>query len=82
MIEQDADGLIVVQCVDDIGDILTHIHFGIPRSREKLGRAVYEVRRENLCDFPLRIRLVHVFKSVTEQTEGREDEDAVRTFLL
>lgn len=82
LIKQHADGLVVIQRINNVGNVLAHIHFRIPLAPEKFRCAVNQVGRENTGDEPLFIGGIHPFQPVTEQTEGREHEDALCALLF
>ena len=62
----------MVQCVDDVCDVLAHAAAPVPRTLEKTGGLIDEVRRENFCDDAVLISFVELGESIREETEGRE----------
>ena len=81
-IQEGADRLVVIQSVDDIGHILTHIYLMVPLACQKFRRAVYQIGGEHLIDDALLECFIEDLQTVTEQTEGDEQEDAAGSLLL
>ena len=67
---------VVIDRVDDERNVLAHIYLCIPRTRDGLGLAVVKVGRENLGDGAVFVGFVEIFKSVAEESERREHENA------
>lgn len=67
----------MVQGVDDVGDVFTHIAADIVLAREQFRRLVDQVRRDDAVDQPVLIGLVKGRKPVREQPEGGHDKNAV-----
>ena len=81
-VQQVADGLVVVQGVHDVGDILGHIHGDVPLPMEQLRRAVDQVGGEDPVDFAPLVGGVELCQTLAEQAEGCEDEDAAGAHLF
>ena len=81
-VEKLADRGVVVQSVDNIGDVLRQINFDIPLALLELGGSVDEVGGEHLVDKAAIVCLVESLKSVAEQAEAGADEDSSRLELL
>ena len=71
-------GKIVVQRIDDVGQILIHIGGHIVVPLHEFGRAVCEIRRDQFGEHTFFIEFIEFFESFREQTESRTDEDPVR----
>ena len=82
LIKQSADGLVVVQGVDNQCNVFAHIDFNVPFSFKKLGHTVNEVGGEDLGEKTLFVCFVQSFKAVAEQTEGSEYEDAASALFF
>ena len=74
LVEKVADSTVVVKSVDNVRNVLAKVDLLIPFSRKKLGSSVHKVCGEYLRDSSLFVRLVHILKTVTEETEGSEYE--------
>lgn len=81
-IQQIADGGIVVQGIDDIGDVFAHVAADVPLPLEKLRGLVDQVGGEDAVDDPLFIGLVKLVQAVGEEAEGGKDENVSRLSLL
>ena len=82
LIEKMAYSLIMVKCIDNVRDVLTHINLGIPFSLKKLGCSVYKVGGEYLGKHSLLVSLIYSLITVTEKAEGRENKDSSCTLIL
>lgn len=81
-IQQVADGGIVVQGIDDIGDVFAHVAADVPLPLEKFRGLVDQVGGEDAVDDPLFIGLVKLVQAVGEEAESGKDEDVSRLSLL
>ena len=81
-IQKSADGLIVIQCIDDVRNVLAHIYLMIPLTGQKLRRAVHQVGGEHFIDDALLKRFIEDLQAVAEQTESDEEEDAAGALLF
>ena len=81
-IEQRADRCIVVERVDQVCYVLTHIYLDEPVSGRELGTAVNEVGGEHLIKYALLCANVKLLNALGEQTKGAEAEYAVCALLL
>ena len=80
--KKSADAFVVVESVDDVRNVLTHINLCIPRSCKKLGSAVNEVCCEDLIEQAFLIRLIELLKAGCKETEGFKYEDSLCALLL
>ena len=62
----------MIESVDQISHVLTHIDFRIPVTGEQLRIAIDQVGRENLIEQAFFICLIKMFQTVREQAEGTE----------
>ena len=74
-IEKTTDGMIVVQCVDNVSYILAHINLAVPRLVLETGTAIDQVGGKDLIDNTFLIRLIKLFKALSEKAKGGEAED-------
>ena len=81
-VQEFADGVVVIQGVDDQGDVFAHIDADIVRSGEKLRCLVYDVGGQNLCEESFLISLVEFLQSAGEQSEGRAHVDVASLTIL
>ena len=81
-IEQIADGSIVIQGVDDIGDVFAHIAVDVPLAAEKLRCLVDQIGGQDTMDQAVLICLVKSVKTGGEEAEGGEDKDLIGFALL
>ena len=82
LVKKMRDSSVVVESIDNVSHVLAHINLCIPLAGEKLGSSVNEVSGEYAIDNTVAVCLVHIFKTVTEKTEGREYEDTLCTLFL
>ena len=73
---------VVVQCRNDVGNVLTHIGFDEPRRCLQFGRTVGQVRGNHAVNQTFVVALLVQLQTVGEQREGNGREDAVRAELL
>ena len=81
-IEQIADGLVMVEGIDDICNVLAHINLNVPLLGEQFGRTVDKVCGEDLVKDTVLICSIDFLKAIGEETEGFEDEDTLCALLL
>ena len=81
-IKQFADSCIVVESVDDVGNVLAHINVNVPGLFQKTGTAVYQVGGKYLGDGTVSISLIELLKAIGEETKGGECEDSLSASLL
>ena len=81
-IEKIAYGVVVVQSVDDICNILAHIDLLIPFARKKLGCAIDKVGRKYLGEYLFLLRLVEDIETVAEKSERFKQEYTARALFL
>ena len=74
-VEQITDGGIVVQRVDDIGDILAHIAVDIPLPAEQFRGLVDQICGQDTADGTLFVSLVKPIQPGGKKSEGGEDEN-------
>lgn len=81
-IEKLGDRLVVIESIDKKRDILTHINLGVPFATLDIVCAVGKVGGKDAVEHTFLIHLVELIKSVAEQTEGSEYEDALCSSFL
>ena len=81
-IEDEADRLVVVESIDDVGNVLAHTYLNIPRLGSKLGIVIDEVGGEDLIDDTFLVSLIEALKTVGKESEGGKVEDSLCTALL
>lgn len=72
-----AYGSVMVKCIDDVCNVLTHVTVDVPFFGQKLGRLVNQVGSKDSCDGAFFISLIEAVETVGEKSEGSEDEDSV-----
>ena len=82
LIKKMADCSVVVEGINNVSNVLTHIDLGIPLSLEKLGGSVNHIGGEYLVDKTVAVSLVKLFKTVTEKTKGSKYENTLCTLIL
>ena len=73
---------VVVECIDNVSNVLAEVNLLIPISCKKLRGSVYEVRGEYLCNNSLFVRFIHVLESVAEEAKRSEHENSVGALAL
>lgn len=81
-VQQIADGSIVVERVDNVGDILAHIAVDIPLSAEQLRCLVDQVRGEYTADGAVLVSLVEPIQPGSEKPKGGENKNLSRLALF
>ena len=81
-VEDVADRLVVVEGVDDVGNVLAHTYLNVPGLVCKLGIVIDEVGGKDLVDDTFLISLIKALKTVGEEAEGSEVEDSLCAALL
>ena len=82
LVKKMADCSVVVECINDICNVLAHINLGVPVSCKKLGSSVNEVGGKDLINNSLLVSLVKLIIAVSEQTEGCKHEYTLCTLFL
>ena len=77
-----ADCFVVVQRVDNVGNVLTHIYLNVPILSVKLGAAVNEVSGKYLINNSVSVCLIELIKAVGEETEGSEGKYSLSASFL
>ena len=72
----------MVQSINDVSNVLTHITVDIPLSLKQFRSLVDQVGGQNLVDNAVLVSLVELVQTVGEEAEGGEDEDLVGFTLL
>lgn len=81
-IQESGDGIVVIQGVDDIGDVLAHSAADVVVAGEELFALVHQIGGDDLVDDPVRDGLVESGHTLGEEAEGGDDEDSVRPAAL
>ena len=81
-IQQVADGGVVVQGIDDVGDIFAHVAVDVPFPAQQLRCLIDQVRSQHPVDDSFFISPVEFVQAAGEQPEGGEDEYLVRPAVL
>ena len=81
-VEDEADRLIVVKGINDVGNVLAHTYFNVPGLVCKLGVVVDEVSGEDLINDAFLVSLIKALKTVCEKAEGSEVEYSLCAALL
>ena len=81
-IEKLADGIVMVEGVDDVGNVFAHIDLYVPLTLQQVRTAVYEVGGEHTVQHAVGIRLIKFIKSVGEQTESSKGKDTLGALFL
>ena len=82
MIKEMADRSIMVEGIDYVRYVLTHIYLCIPFSQEKLGGSVNQVSCEYLRKDSAFISSIKLFVTIAEETEGCKYEYSVSSLAL
>ena len=72
----------MVQSINDVSNVLTHITVDIPLSLKQFRSLVDEVGSQYLIDDAVLISLVELVQTVGEETKSGEDEDLICLALL
>ena len=67
----------MVQSINDVSNVLTHITVDIPLSLKQFRSLVDQVGGQNLVDNAVLVSLVELVQTVGEEAEGGEYEDLV-----
>ena len=73
---------VVVECRNDVGNVLAHVGFDEPRRCLQFGCAVGQVRGNHAVNQTFVVALLVQLQTVGEQREGNGREDAVRAEFL
>ena len=82
LIEEIAYSSIVVESIDNVSNVFAHINLAVPFSCKKLRSSVNKVSGEDLSEYAVSVSLIHIFKTIAEQTEGCEYEDTLSALIL
>ena len=77
-----SNGNIVVEGVDNGGNVFAHICLQIPRPIQKLFRTIVQVGCNDIVNVTFFIELVKFLQSVGKQTKGAADDDLGSLALL
>lgn len=81
-VKQIADGLVVVESVDDVSNVLGKVDLGVPLALKKLGRTINKVGGKDTVEESLFVCFIHFIKTVAEKTKGGKHEDPVGSSFL
>ena len=74
-VKQIAERAVMIERIDDVGDILAQITAAVPGFLQKLGSLIDQVGGKDFIDDSLIISLVQFLEAVCKQTEGGEEKD-------
>ena len=80
--EGGADGAVMVQGIDDSGQVFAHVGFQIPLPVKQFLGAVIHVGGDDIIQISLVVVLVKFLKAVGEETEGTAYNDLVSLVFL
>ena len=76
-VQEFADGIVVIQGVDDQGDVFAHIAVDIVRFTQQFRGLVDQVGGQDVVEGPFFVGLIELCHAVGEQTKGGTHEDFV-----
>ena len=74
-VKDEADRLVVVECIDNVGNVLAHAYLNVPCLLCESGIVIDKVGCEDLVDDAVFVCLVEALKTVGEKSKGCECEE-------
>ena len=81
-IDEIADGDVVVERVDKIGNVFAQIAVHVPLPAQKIRRLINQICGQDPVDFPVLKSLIEPVQSAGEQAEGGADKNFSRAAIF
>ena len=81
-IQEIRDGAVMIERINDVGNVFAHAAADVPGALQKLGRLINQVCSQNPVDQSIAVSLVKFLKTAGKQTEGREYKNTSGLALL
>ena len=81
-VKNEADRLVVVEGIDDVGNVLAHAYLNVPLLLCQSGVVIDEVGGKDLIDDTVLVSLIEALKTVGKESEGGKSINSLRAALL